>query len=296
MLRVLLLGDMEIFSGERRLTAFPSRKANLIFAYMILTPGRLYERAYLASRFWEDLSDGRARKALNTELWRIGSGLRKEGLDPDNYLVRRPDTVGIGRKAECWTDVGAFESGLKALSGLDPENCSEEHVKKVMEAVALYRGEFLEGSFDDWCLVRREGLIAHQCYALEFLMRYHMHYKDWQAALAYGNRLLILDPLMEHAHRALIRCHYLMGNRPAAIKQYAECKRLLSTELGVGPMEETEQVYQAMLLRRPSPAVNLHQRRASGNTPLQNVDLALANLHTATGWLEEASRNLKQDK
>ncbi len=289
----MMFGDLEFFEDFRRLDGFSSRKAKLVFAYLLLSRGRLFERPYLAAQFWVDQTETRARKSLNTEIWRLSSSLKNQGLDPDRYLTRNADVVGVPEGAECWTDVGCFEAAVRSSQEYDPGSCPDDVRKSLNEAVALYRGKLLEGVFDDWCLVRREALIAQQGQALEYLMRIHMQDKDWQVALAYGQKMLALDPLMEHVHRDLMRCHYLMGNRPAAIRQYATCQRLLRTELGVSPMEETEQVYQAMLVRKPSPQTQLYKRRASGNTPLRNVDLALANLHTAAGWLEEASDQLK---
>jgi DNA-binding SARP family transcriptional activator len=66
--------------------------------------------------------------------------------------------------------------------------------------------------------------------------------KSWASALAIAQKMLNVDPLQEHVHRAMMRCHYLMGNRPGAVRQFTACVQLLRRELGVEPMEETTRV------------------------------------------------------
>ena len=287
---------MEFFDGEDRLRSFASKKAKTVFAFLLLSPGRLFERLSLAQRFWAQSTDTRARKALNTELWRIASGLKEQGLDPNRLLVRDQESVGYRDRPEVWVDVSSYEAALRPLPGFSPEACSNEEIGPIVDAVSLYRGNLLEGIFDDWCLVRRERLLSQQSYALQFLVKFYMHRRDWQSALSYGNQLIELDPLMEHAHRALMRCHYLMGNRPAAIRQYTECKERLRDELGVSPMEETERVYQTMLVRTPVPDINLPQASIrSTSSPVENLDRAIAGISAATGWLKDAREQLKLD-
>ena len=45
----------------------------------------------------------------------------------------------------------------------------------------------------------------------------------------------MIEPLRESAHRAVIRAHLAEGNRAAALRQYAQLRRLLHAELGAEP-------------------------------------------------------------
>ena len=69
----------------------------------------------------------------------------------------------------------------------------------------------------------------------------------WANALATGQKILSIDPFMEHVQRAVMRCHFRLGNRPAAVKQYATCAKLLRQELNVEPMEETRQILETIV-------------------------------------------------
>lgn len=58
-------------------------------------------------------------------------------------------------------------------------------------------------------------------------------------ALRCAKRLTALDPLSEHAHRRLMRLHYLRDDRAAAVAAFEHCERVLKDELGLRPEAET---------------------------------------------------------
>ena len=41
-----------------------------------------------------------------------------------------------------------------------------------------------------------------------------------------------------------MRLHYMTGNRTAALRQYRACVEALDEELGVGPAQSTQRLYQ----------------------------------------------------
>jgi tetratricopeptide (TPR) repeat protein len=81
---------------------------------------------------------------------------------------------------------------------------------------------------------------------------------EFEKAILHGRRWLAIDPLREEAHRALMKSYEWSGQHAAALRQYRECVLVLERELGVPPLEETTQIYQAILenqLPRPDIAV-----------------------------------------
>lgn len=66
-------------------------------------------------------------------------------------------------------------------------------------------------------------------------------------ALQVARELLALEPLSEHAHRRLIRLHYLAGERPAALLAFDRCERVLKDEVGVAPSAETLALLQTII-------------------------------------------------
>ena len=68
-----------------------------------------------------------------------------------------------------------------------------------------------------------------------------------------ARRLVVLDPLREDAHRALMRIYAEQGQTALALKQYQNCRDRLQAELGVKPEAETERLYQSIHQNRSAP-------------------------------------------
>ena len=58
-------------------------------------------------------------------------------------------------------------------------------------------------------------------------------------ALRYAERLVADDPLLEHAHRRVMRLHYLRGDRAGALTAFERCTDVLNRELDAKPGKET---------------------------------------------------------
>lgn len=300
-LHIQLLGPIEFHLGKHQLQGFKTRKSKALFSYLILNRGRILPREIVASEFWAELPDCRARNALNTDFWRINQVLRNAGAHPEDFLQSDNSGIGFLERSNYTLDIARFDQSLTQYAHGAPEQASDDTLKRLANAVALYRGDLLQDIFDDWCLVQREQLRVRYLSGMEFLLQAHMHRKEWDSAIEYAQRLLAMDPLQEHIHRALMRCHYLVGNRPAAVRQYAGCVQLLRRELGVEPMEETTHIYETIMAVTPRPPEARQQtapRTAAtpGKTPLEEVNLALANLETARGWLVDASDQLSSTR
>jgi DNA-binding SARP family transcriptional activator len=67
-------------------------------------------------------------------------------------------------------------------------------------------------------------------------------------ALQLAERLVGHQPYAEHAHRRLMRLHYLRGDRAAALAAFERCRSVLRRELGAQPGRETEEL--AALIER----------------------------------------------
>jgi DNA-binding SARP family transcriptional activator len=76
-------------------------------------------------------------------------------------------------------------------------------------------------------------------------------------AIACAERLLALEPLQEHAHRRLMRLHYLRGDRAAALLAFDHCERALKDDVGATPSTETldllAQIERSQALAAPTP-------------------------------------------
>jgi tetratricopeptide (TPR) repeat protein len=130
-------------------------------------------------------------------------------------------------------------------------------VEPLAEIAELHRGAFLEGfalrdspEYDDWQFFTAEELQRELADALSRLVEARVRTGDLELATQAARRRLALDPLHEPAHRILMRLYAWQGRREAGLRQYRECVRVLQSELGVSPLDETNRLYEDMLANR----------------------------------------------
>jgi DNA-binding SARP family transcriptional activator len=127
--------------------------------------------------------------------------------------------------------------------------------------------------------------------ALAKLMVYYGTKGRYEEAIAYGQRILSLDPLREEVHRELMRYHQLAGRRAGALRQFELCRRVLREELDIEPMPETIALYRRIRDSRwdTEEGQGLTQRKS----PLiSQMGHALAQLRIALEGFDDAKRQL----
>ncbi|MEM7588158.1 MAG: BTAD domain-containing putative transcriptional regulator [Acidobacteriota bacterium] len=235
-LKIRLFGHLELSYEDQTLSKFPTRKARGLFAFLAVHASRLHSRERLSALFWPKSTESAARKRLRTELWHTRQFLAAVE-DGDRVILTDHGDVGINPAADVWVDRMAFE---EMLGTVERDRClTPARARQLARAVETYRGPLLEGCYDDWCLEERRYLEERWISALEKLMAFHQQRRDWPEAIHYGSEVLRRDPLAEHVHRGLMRCHFEQRNRTAALRQYRRCVDALARELDVEPMPET---------------------------------------------------------
>ena len=252
-LDIRLFGGVYVSLNGRGIGSFQTRWASGLLAYLALKKGKLLHRDVLASLFWPEESDQRARKSLRNALWRVRSKIEPTGVPPGSFLWVKGKTVGLAADGSVRLDVAEFDCRVSAARSPELEQSGLESLE---ESIRLYRGDFLDGHDYPWCVHERERLRLALLSVLERLLTYHFHRGEWSLALQRGRALLSHDPFREHVHRCLMVCHYSMGDRPLAIRQYRECVQILQEEMGLAPMEATRRLCQEIRrdsLRLPHP-------------------------------------------
>src|SRR5207249_2495058 len=113
----------------------------------------------------------------------------------------------------------------------------------------------------------------------------------YNEALAWGQRILEIEPLQEEVHREMIRIYLESGERALALRHYERCCELIEAELGVAPMEETRALYVKIVPRAP---VEQPSNGSSNGSPervlaaMQIVDEAMSDLRRVRERLRQA--------
>jgi DNA-binding SARP family transcriptional activator len=291
-LRIYALGGFRVYRGDQLIDDFPTRKVKCLLCYLVLKRHRFHPREVLAEVLWGESEPSSARRCLNTALWRLKRMLESHGVEPGAYLVVDRERIRFNTEGDYWFDVEQFEALFSEFGSdrppVDPEDWNVDPLRK---AVELYLGDLMDGFYDDWCLDERERLHQMLLRALARLMVHHGARAEYEEGIAYGQRILSLDPLREEVHRALMRYCQLAGRRACALRQFEVCSQALREELGIGPMPETVALYRRIRENRPEADGSLIEREHPLTSPTKR---ALAQLRRALERFDEAKRQLTQ--
>ena len=251
-LRVTLLGVFEARLGAGRRLRFPTKKTAALLAYLAGRAGERLPREHLATVFWGDAEERRARQSLRHAL----SALRKVLADGTrSALIIDRDCVSV--------DPALVEIDVVTLERAARERRPEDLTRAAM----LCQRDLLEGFdvggtlFDEWVTVKRERIRRTALEVLTLSLEHRLRTGAEQAVIDAATRMLTIDPLDEAAHRALMRLFSRRGQRPRALRQYETCARALRHEFGIDPDSETQRLHEEILR---APAANaIARRRAS---------------------------------
>lgn len=306
-LSISLLGIVRIAHQGKPTETGMGRAVKRLLGYLTLFRHRFHAREVLAGLFWGESSEDRARSNLSTTLWRLRKVLEPSSIPSGAYLVTTSTgEIGINRKSDPWIDVEFFENQLKTCLAKPYRSLNMKEVSQLEGALNLYKGELLEGIYDDWALHERERLRSLFVNGQIHLLRHYRHHKAWEKGLTCGKNVLSLDPLREEIHREMMRLYFGNGQRALALRQYEKCHEILASELDVLPMEETQILYaqiscrdsgQFLEMNPPVDIVTTNNLLAQFRKNIRDFENATALLRDSVKSLEGTikGRNLNTD-
>ena len=224
-----LLGAVEFLALE---DADPSllvahQKSFGLLAYLVAArPFGAHRRDSLVTLLWPEVDEAHARASLRKTLHVLRRAIGAEAI-----VSNGGETIGIA-VSRLWCDVRAFDAALRTGRPVD--------------ALALYRGEFLPGffvsdapEFERWVEREREWLHAGAVRAAWAAADESSRAGNTTDCVAWSRRALQLAPDDEPGTRRLMSLLEEAGDRAGAMRAYQQFERYLARELGVGPSPET---------------------------------------------------------
>src|SRR5262245_12428688 len=245
--RITLFGGLEVVHGQTAPQRPPTQKVLSLLGYLIAHHDVPQGRDKLVDLLWPDLLPRQGRRMLSDALWRARRLLTQPGAQDTPLLDISGAAVAFRPTSDTFVDLIVFERLLQPIANrLDDlaTTPADDAIGPMREAVALYRGDFLEDCYDDWTLFERERLRELYLGTLRRLLASDMSTQAYAAALQTALRLVRADPLREEAHRDLMRLYYLLGREADALRAYEQCCKILDEELGVEPDPATVSLYE----------------------------------------------------
>ncbi|KAA3658093.1 MAG: hypothetical protein DWQ10_11855 [Calditrichaeota bacterium] len=235
---VTSLGKLQVSFQNRIIERWPSRKGRGIFAY-IATSGRKIYRDVLMENFWPDTATDSARNSLNVAL----HGLRRTFSHVDEQrecILYRDECYFLNPELHYYCDTHAFCELYNEARVLENRHHIEAAIDKYHKAAELYHGDFMEEDlYEEWPTLERENLREKYFAILEILGSYYIKSKNYAEATRMCEQILLCDSCREDVHRKLMLCHYYSGQRDKALRQFQQCQKSMSEDLGVVPSRAT---------------------------------------------------------
>jgi len=236
MLHIHLFGNPQILYNGEPLPLPTPNKVFVLWVHLLLNRQHPISRDQLAYTLWADVSEAEARTNLRRHLHLLRKQL-PPAPDEQPWILTTRSTLQWNPAADYWLDVALLEKF--------DTNAAGEKVWR--ELVQCYRGELLEGLYDDELLAERTRLHLRYIRLLQERVKQKKAEGDFRTAIDAAQRLLLHDPLREELYRLLIELYYCAGDRAAALREFEKCQAVLQDELGIDPMPETLALRDAIL-------------------------------------------------
>lgn len=246
-LQVHVLGKLRLDHNGAVIDHFPTRRVEELLAFLLLHQKRDHPREKLIELLWPESKPTNGRASLSTALWRLRNVFVNLGLEPQSFIQSRNDSISLDPLSPLLSDLAVFEGNLARAQ---KERGLEKRENLLRQAIETYHGGFCEGLYAEWCLVERERLERRYLWALGQLMADLIQQKSYEDAITCGKAILEKDPIREEVHRALMICHFELGNTAISLRQFQICARLLQEELGILPLPETIEIQRRILESR----------------------------------------------
>ena len=220
MLTIHLFGSPTVTIDNQPLTKLTQAHTLIrLLVYLVMHRDVPQARVKLATLFYPDQDESTARRNLNTVLSRL-----RTTLGDCSCILADNQTVQFDAAQPFWLDVAEFE-----------RNATHQQIDALEIAIALYRAEFMEGFYDDWCLAIRERLHELYILALQTSSTLHQGSNQLDLALARTRQWIAADGLNEEAHRQGIELCLRADMRFEARQQFEHYKTLWRDELKLEP-------------------------------------------------------------
>src|SRR5215207_4325045 len=249
-LTISMLGAVEICRDPARplaADAWVTRRARDILCFIASRRHRRVSKDMIIDTFWGESDFGSVEKNFHPTISHIRKGLNSNQPLKQNFLLYRDGDYQLNPEFSYRIDTEEFDRLVSEGDAARRARDAEGFVKAYEEAAALYRGEFMQGSYDEWVEEQRSYCREQYLRILEILAQTAQKSEDWARSLTLAQQILREDPFREDVHCHLLRAHAAQGNRVAVREQYEALRKLLRKELGVEPAAETQRVYRELV-------------------------------------------------
>ncbi len=245
-----MLGPVEVFRDPARplaADAWTTKRARDILCFIASRRHRRASKDTIIDTFWGESDFEAVEKNFHPTVSHIRKALNSRQPLKQNFLLYRDGDYLLSQDFSYSIDTEEFDRLVTEAEAARRTGRHERQIELYEQAAALYRGDFMQGIYDEWVEEQRAYYREQYLRMLEALAVAAQKVDDWPRALQLAQEILRDDQFREDVHRMIMRAHAALGNRGAVKEQYEVLRRLLRKELGVEPDAETQQLQRQLL-------------------------------------------------
>lgn len=242
-LQIMALGEPALIIDGSPVTRWRMSRSMELF-FFLLDQDRPVRKEQIMHALWPSI-DERIGQSLRSTIFYLRKAIGDVCVPYRSGSYRLELSALYGENV--WYDVEAFEYHyLEAKKAIAAQDAVE--ARKYLECViALYRGDYVQSLYGDWCIFRRDELLRTYMEARKQLAMLAWSTKEFDESIEHWQKLLIVDNCLEDAHYGLMQCYVAQGKRGLALRQYQLCADILHKELSIAPGNEVQKMYNKLI-------------------------------------------------
>lgn len=248
-LTINMLGPIEIFRDPVRplaADAWTTKRARDILCFIASRRHRRASKDTIIDTFWGEADFEAVEKNFHPTVSHIRKALNSNQPLKQKFLLYRDGDYLLNPESSYRIDTEEFDRLVTEAEAARRAREFDRCIEAYEQAIALYRGDFMQGNYDEWVDEQRSYYREQHLRMLESLAAVAQKMQEWPRSLDLAQRILHEDPFREDIHCMIMRAHSALGNRVAVKEQYENLSRLLRKELGVEPATDTQKVYREL--------------------------------------------------
>ncbi|HEX8633499.1 MAG TPA: BTAD domain-containing putative transcriptional regulator [Pyrinomonadaceae bacterium] len=249
-LSVNMLGPVEIFRDPARplaADAWTTKRARDILCFIASRRHRRASKETIIDTFWGEADFDAVEKNFHPTVSHIRKALNSNQPVKQNFLLYRDSDYLLNQEFSYRIDTEEFDRLVAEAEAAKRTGDGARYVSCYEDALRLYRGDFMQGSYDEWVEEQRSYYREQHLRMLEVLAVAAQKNEEWSRSLQLAQQILGDDQFREDVHCMIMRAHAALGNRAAVKEQYEQLRRVLRKELGVEPAAETQKIFKGLM-------------------------------------------------
>ena len=244
-IQIEMLGGFNITMGEVTISDSSARTHQVwsLLEYLIAYRHKTISNEELIRVLWSENDSEQPANALKNLVYRIRTLFANNNVPfAKNVIVYEHGCYSWNEGLNCTVDAEEFERLYGEAS--NKNLTEEERLRIYLEALDLYKGDFLSSShFEEWVVPLSTYFHALYFKCVQESCQLLQKRGDYQSIETIAQKAIIIDQFEERAHITLIDAMIHQGKQQQALSHYNYVTDLFYRELGDSPSEPLRNLY-----------------------------------------------------